>query len=199
MDTNKKIVVRRIDSLFNHRGIRRFWKRVRTLAVVAAVLLLVPLIQRDMFWIGLAVSLVGECIQLWCFACLNKKKAVARGGPYALVRNPMYLGRYFIVLGAILLFGRLGLYVIVPYTVVYWFYMSNRVKREEKALVELLGADYRQYCIEVNRFLPSLRGVPLRVILFWDSKLLIQNHGMTNAIGLLAAYAIFYVGGNFFG
>ncbi|MEA2068888.1 MAG: isoprenylcysteine carboxylmethyltransferase family protein [Verrucomicrobiota bacterium] len=167
--------------------------KIRKIAGVAAVCLLVPLVQPDWFWIGLSVSLAGELIQLWCFASLKKTQVLACQGPYALVRNPMYLGRYFIVLGVILLLGLPGIYAIVPYTVVYWFYMANRVKREEVALAKTLGADYNDYCKTVNRFLPSFKGVPLKSILFWRWDLLIGNHGLLNAIGLLAAFAVLYL------
>lgn len=194
MKTKQNKPVERINSFFNHKGLRYFWLKARKVVVMAAALLFIPLVQADWFWIGLAVSLMGEFIQLWCFASLKKNKTVARSGPYALVRNPMYLGRYFIVLGVVLLLGLPGVYAIVPYTIIYWFYMANRVKREEATLINMLGADYLQYCDEVNRFIPSFRGTPLKSIRFWDKALLVENHGTSNAIGLMAAYAIFYIG-----
>ena len=186
--------IEQINSVFNHRGMRRLWIRVRVVVVLLIAVLLIPLIQPRWFWIGLAVSLVGELIQLWCFASLDKNETVARQGPYALVRNPMYLGRYFIVLGVVLLLGTPGVYALVPFTVFYGFYMVNRVKREEATLKIKLGADYLQYCEEVNRFLLSSKGVPFKSILFWNNALLFQNHGIQNAIGLLAAYVLFFIG-----
>ena len=35
---------------------------------------------------------------------------------------------------SILLLGRPGLWAVVPYTIFYWFYMVNRVRREEAKL-----------------------------------------------------------------
>ncbi len=186
--------IEQIHSIFNHKGMRRLWLKVRGVVVLLIAVLLIPLIKLHWFWIGLGVSLIGEFIQLWCFATLDKNETVARKGPYALVRNPMYLGRYFIVLGVVLLLGMPGVYAVVPYTIFYGFYMVNRVKREEATLKERLGADYLQYCEEVNRFLPSFKGVPFKSILFWSNTLLFQNHGIQNAIGLLAAYALFFIG-----
>jgi len=49
-------------------------------------------------WPGFFVSMAGELIQLWCFASLDKNRDLACNGPYALTRNPMYLGRFLIVL-----------------------------------------------------------------------------------------------------
>ena len=54
----------------------------------------------------------GEAIQLWCFASLDKGRTLAFNGPYALVRNPMYLGRYFILLGGLMLLGNAWLLLV---------------------------------------------------------------------------------------
>ena len=80
----------------------------------------------------------GELIQLWSFASLDKNSDLAIRGPYALVRNPMYLGRYFILLGFLILLG--AWWVLVVYSVVYWFYMDTRVEREERTCADLRPA-----------------------------------------------------------
>ena len=188
-----------IHAVFNHPGLRKFWCRIRyPFATVLLVMLAwlfwkYPLIQPQWFRIGFAVSLLGDFIQLWCFASLKKEKVLACRGPYVLVRNPMYLGRYFIVLGLILLLGRPGLWAVVPYTIFYWFYMVNRVRREEAKLAGIFGADYDAYCRNVNRFLPSPRGGHLRNVLYWNWGLLHGNHGWVNLAALLVAYAVLYV------
>jgi hypothetical protein len=95
----------------------------------------------------------------------------------------MYLGRFFIILGALglLASGRL----LLLYPVVYYFYMVNRVKREEARLREALGTPYAEYCAAVRRFLP---GEPYRnnPLLYWNWALLRQNNGWTNLAGTLA-------------
>ena len=189
-----------IHALFNHAGMRKFWCRIRH--PFGAVLLVVLAwlfwqghvrIEPRWFWIGFAVSMLGEFIQLWCFAALKKEKVLACRGPYVLVRNPMYLGRFFIVLGLILLLGKPGAWAVLPYAVFYWFYMYNRVRREEAKLVGIFGADYEAYCRNVNRFLPSPRGGNLRNVLYWDWSLLTGNHGWLNLAALLGAYAVLYL------
>jgi hypothetical protein len=68
---------------------------------------------------------------------------------------------------------------------VYYFYMVNRVKREEEYLRGVLGAPYAEYLLKVNRFLP---GAPLpgNPIAFWDWRLLKRNHGTTNLVATVA-------------
>ena len=180
--------LREIHRLFNHPGIRGFLRKFRVPLAVAAGILLIARVDPDWFLAGLGVSLAGEAIQLWCFGTLHKKKDLAANGPYALVRNPMYLGRYFLILGALMLAGIP--WFLVVYTILYYFYMLNRVKREEETLRGVFGKQYDEYCVEVSRFLPSFR--PFRgnpVMTFrWD--LLLRNNGHWNFLAMAAFYGV---------
>jgi len=121
-----------LNALFNHAGLRAVWAKSRVPAALALVVALLWLADPRWLLPGFLVSMAGEFIQLWCFASLNKDVDLACNGPYAVVRNPMYLGRFFIILGALMLLGN-G-WVVLAYLIVYYFYMTNRVKREEVRL-----------------------------------------------------------------
>jgi protein-S-isoprenylcysteine O-methyltransferase Ste14 len=172
-----------IHALFNHAGFRAFWVRMRVPLVLAIAVAVLWFAGPRWLWPGFFVSMAGELIQLWCFASLDKNRDLACNGPYALTRNPMYLGRFLIVLGVVLLLG--SGWMIVVYTVIYYFYMVNRVKREEAHLRAVLGAPYAEYCAAVRRFLPGrpYQGNP---VLYWNWALLRQNHGWANLGGTLA-------------
>jgi protein-S-isoprenylcysteine O-methyltransferase Ste14 len=171
-----------IHRLFNNAAIRKVLVKSRVLLGVAAVAAIVWYMDPKWLLPGFLVSMFGEFIQLWCFASLDKGRTLACNGPYAMVRNPMYLGRYFILLGGLMLIG--NVWVLVAFTVIYYFYMVNRVKREEEYLSGVLGAPYADYLTRVNRFLP---GSPIAgsQLAFWDWKLLKQNHGTTNLVATL--------------
>ncbi len=160
--------------------------------VVSALFVFLLLFTRyDWFWIALATSLAGEFIQLWCFASLDKNKTLACNGPYKYVRNPMYLGRFFIVIGYILLLR--NWFFIVLTIIVYGFYMVNRVKREEKILGAVFGPDYISYCRQINRFLPSfLRSMKNGTAWYWNWRLFRQNNGMRNLFFTLISYAVIW-------
>lgn len=185
--------LRPIHSFFNHPGLRKFWLKARFIIVLVAIAFMTQLADPKWFWIGLTISLLGEFFQLWCWSTLRTSKSLAYLGPYSMVRNPMYLGRYFIVLGVILLAGMPGVWFIIPYTLIYGFYMVNRVRREEKKLTEMFGEDYLDYCSKVNRFLPSFRGFNPDTVFSWNWDTFHENHGVMNLVGLLAIYAIFYL------
>jgi protein-S-isoprenylcysteine O-methyltransferase Ste14 len=178
-----------LHAVFNNYWVRKVCARLRLPLVVAfcAVLVSFRLIQGDMFVIGFAVCLLGELVQLWCFASLNKQKVLATRGPYALVRNPMYIGRYCIILGGVLLLKEPV--AVVAFTILYYFYMVNRVKREEAALEKIFGDAYQAYCRSTNRFLPVLRKNNAGALWTWDWGLLRKNHGYLNAAGLMGCWA----------
>jgi len=181
-----------INALFNNVALRKFLVRYRVVLGIALVGLLFWQLgwRAENFWLAFAVSMVGEFIQLWCFASLDKNSTLAFRGPYSLVRNPMYLGRYFIVLGLLLLLDQGRLAVIIGYTVLYWFYMTNRVRREEALLKEVFGQSYADYCAEVRPFLPRLTPCSNGTLAFWDSRLFRNCNGGRNLAGTLAVWAL---------
>ena len=174
-------------SVFNHPGLRRFLVRLRVPLAIVAIVAAVPFLKRDWLLAGFAVSMVGEFIQLWSFASLDKNSDLAIRGPYAMVRNPMYLGRFFIIFGFLMLLG--SVWILVAYAVVYWFYMDTRVEREEAHLRPIFGARYDEYCRRVRRFVP---GAPLpgEPVAYWNWKLFRQNNAAANLAGTLLVWAV---------
>jgi protein-S-isoprenylcysteine O-methyltransferase Ste14 len=181
-----------IHAVFNNAALRKFLVRYRIVVGIALVALLFWQLgwRAEHFWLAFAVSMTGEFIQLWCFASLDKNANLAFRGPYSLVRNPMYLGRYFIVLGLLLLLDQGRLPVIIGYTVIYWFYMVNRVRREEALLKDVFGQSYADYCAEVRPFLPRLTPCSNGTLAFWDKRLFRNCHGARNLAGTLIVWAL---------
>lgn len=179
-----------IHSLFNNAALRKLFLKIRYPLVFALLVALVFFIQPQWLLTGFVVSMLGEAIQLWSFASLVKNEELTARGPYVMVRNPMYLGRFFLMLGFILLFG--NPYVIAVYCVLYYFYMVNRVKREERRLERLLGEPYRAYCATTNRFLPSFQRLVNKQVWFFDWGVLFSNNGHWNLLSALAAYGVIF-------
>lgn len=182
--------VDRIHGLFNNETIRSVLSKLRYAIFLLAFIIFIPHIRPSWFWPGFIVTIFGELIQVWCFASLEKNRVLANKGLYMLTRNPMYIGRFFVLLGFLLLTG--NIWIILAFVVLYYFYMVNRVKREEKKLEVVFGEEYKGYCRNVNRFLPSLRGIDWRSmwIFKWDT--LLENNGHWNFLAVLFCYVIFY-------
>jgi len=183
-------LVDRIHEIFNNQRLRYVLLKSRYPIFLIAVIILILNINPAWFPIGFTVALFGELIQLWCFASLDKNRMLAVKGPYMLMRNPMYIGRFFLLLGVLLLSGN-G-WIILIFIVVYYFYMVNRVKREEAKLQPLFGESYRKYCQKVNRFMPSLKSVNWESLWFFRWNLLLKNNGHWNFIAMLVCFFMFY-------
>jgi hypothetical protein len=76
-------------------------------------------------------------------------------GPYALVRNPMYLGT---VTGVLAFAGMSGLWpVVLADGFIVGVVYAGAVAYEEAFLAGQFGESYRRYRQAVPRFLPALR------------------------------------------
>jgi protein-S-isoprenylcysteine O-methyltransferase Ste14 len=74
-------------------------------------------------------------------------------GPYAVTRNPMYLG-HLVFLTGLTMVTRSPVAAVVAAAHVPWF--SARVRRDELRLRARFGAPYDEYCARVPRWVPGL-------------------------------------------
>jgi hypothetical protein len=79
---------------------------------------------------------------------------VLDSGPYAVTRNPMYLG-HLIFLGGLVLITRSPVATAVLTALVPWF--DDRAAHDERRLTERFGAEYTAYRDRVPRWLPRPR------------------------------------------
>jgi protein-S-isoprenylcysteine O-methyltransferase Ste14 len=105
--------------------------------------------------LGFALLAFACLWRIWCalFIAGTKNGELAVGGPYSMVRNPLYVGTFLGALGfgfAVeqpLLAAALGLAFALFYPAV--------VAQEERRLTVLFGERYLDYCARVPRWLPD--------------------------------------------
>lgn len=181
-----------VHSTFNNVGLRKMALKTRY-PVALVFLIAIPFFSGyEYFGIALAVSFVGGLLQMWCFACLEKERVLAQRGPYVFCRNPMYLARYFLILGIVILLE--SPIAIVLYTAFYYYYMVNRVKREEAVLADIFTESYVDYCSKVNRFVPSFKAVNKLdgKFAYFDFPLMIHNNGHLNMASVFLMWAYLF-------
>ncbi len=83
----------------------------------------------------------------------GRPDALVTSGPYALTRNPMYLGHLVFVAGLALL-TRSPVALAATAALVPWF--DGRARTDHARLLELFGEPYAQYAARVPRWLPGL-------------------------------------------
>jgi len=140
---------------------------LRKLAVYAcgALVFLVARPTPVLFACGAALALAGEALRVWACGHLRKNQAVVRSGPYAHVKNPLYLGTFLILVGLVLAASRpeagsknrLLLTVLLPFVlgVYIFYYLPHKFRVEGDRLRRVFGAEYDAYARRVPDFIPS--------------------------------------------
>lgn len=119
------------------------------------------------YWVIICfgVSLFGQMIRWWTLAFTpdgtsgrNTTQQVAHElnttGIYSIVRNPLYLGNYFMVLG-VAMFPFNG-WLVAVYTLIFWLYHERIVFTEEAFLRTKFGQPYLDWTEKTRAFVPSL-------------------------------------------
>jgi protein-S-isoprenylcysteine O-methyltransferase Ste14 len=122
-------------------------------------------VARPASWTHLLVCAVpvilGCAFRSWAAGYLFKGKRVAVGGPYAYMRNPLYLGSFILGLGFCGVLWRRPLpasaiVIWIAYLLAYGLIYPAKIRAEEGELKNSLGADYERYAARVPRFVPHV-------------------------------------------
>ncbi len=101
--------------------------------------------------IGLPVALVGLLLRAWATGHLAKNKNLATSGPYAYIRNPLYVGTLIVGVGIVIACRDRILAAI--FAVVFLLVYLPVIELEEQHLRKIFP-DYGAYAEKVHRLLP---------------------------------------------
>ncbi|MCZ6776541.1 MAG: isoprenylcysteine carboxylmethyltransferase family protein [Ignavibacteria bacterium] len=115
--------------------------------------------------IGLLIVIVGESVRFWGVSIAGSETRTTRmvggshlvtSGPFAYVRNPLYVGNIMVYVGI----GVMSM-ALFPWLLIIaclWFYVQYRliVAWEEEFLLQRFGAEFADYQKHVRRFLPRM-------------------------------------------
>ena len=116
-------------------------------------------------FIGLAPIVLGLIIYFWCahsFVFFGKgtpipftpTKQLVVKGLYRFVRNPMYIGGFFLIAGEALLFQSKALFIYS--LVMFGIFNVHVLFFEEPYLADKFGGSYNRYRKSVHRWIPRL-------------------------------------------
>ena len=122
-------------------------------------------IKSELTWLiaGSLLIITGEIIRIWSAACIGTTgrsfdldvKKLQTSGPYAYVRNPIYLANFIWITGYAVI---AKMFFLIPYFIFLLIILyCNFIPYEEKYLEETFGEEYRQYCKKVNRLIPKFK------------------------------------------
>jgi protein-S-isoprenylcysteine O-methyltransferase Ste14 len=103
--------------------------------------------------VGLPVSALGLALRAWAAGHLEKNRTLAESGPYAHVRNPLYVGTLMVAAGFVIASRRWELGVL--FAAVFLLIYLPVVELEEQHLRSLFP-EYVDYARRVPRLWPRL-------------------------------------------
>ena len=109
--------------------------------------------------IGLAISVAGLLLRVvsrdWKIA--YGKDCLVTGGPYSVVRHPMYVGSFLAGLGLCIILGSIAFTAV--YVVCFIFVHSRIARREDKYMDGRWPEEHKSYAASVPACIPSIFGV----------------------------------------
>ncbi len=157
----------------------------KTVPLVVLILLLIWFARPTpgFFGTGLAVVILGEALRAWAAGHLRKNEEVTTSGPYAHVKNPLYLGTLLILIGFCVMAANLwGLAIGVP--LFFLYYVPYKRTRESARLEARFGERWHAYNEAVPDYLPRLSRYRDAAPVRWSLELFRRNseHGTAAAV-----------------
>ena len=165
-------------------------KKVRRIPIFIGGLLLVLFARPSQSGVivGIVLVVLGEGVRIWAAGHLQKNETLTVTGPYAYVKNPLYVGTILITAGFCILGN--NVYLLAAAMFAFCFhYIPYKKRVEGDRLKKIFGRPYEDYDEKVPEYLP--RWTPYAEgKVSWRFKLFIENSEegilLLNVIGILA-------------
>ncbi len=120
------------------------------------------------FWsvlAGFCIAAAGECLRFWGVSIAGSEtrttgtvggSRLVVSGPYAFVRNPLYVGNIALYAGIGIMANALAPWLLIVAVLFFCFQYSMIVRGEEEYLQGTFGEEFRIFCANVPRFFPRL-------------------------------------------
>ena len=140
------------------------------------------------YFAGLAMAVLAEALRVWASGTIHKTQVLTTGGPYSLVRHPLYVGSSFQAVGYCLMSGQwLGFVLGMPFFLLLYLLAAFT---EERMLTKLYGDAYSEYSRSVPRYFPR-RLIPERGATRFSWRQVLWNREHVNICCLLLVAALF--------
>lgn len=101
-------------------------------------------------WWALGLVFLGSALRMWSAGTLIKTRELTTTGPYAISRNPLYLGTFLAGVGLALFVHSAALFVF--FVVTFGLSYTAQINWEEKLLYREHGQPFKDYCKKVGRY-----------------------------------------------
>lgn len=147
--------------------LRQFFFKYRSYTPIPLLLVVLYFSQPYIpaIYCGLVQVVAGESIRIWAVRKAGGRTrtrkvgapSLVTSGPFAYVRNPLYLGNVFIYLGFVFVAGGDYMWWLALACLAYFiFQYSLIISLEQETLSKKFGEEYSVYCENVPALFPRL-------------------------------------------
>ena len=173
-----------------------FKNRITLSFAGAAIFLYFASPSRTSVVAGIPFIILGEIMRTWASGYIKKNEELSQTGPYAITRNPLYVGNFLIGAGFSVMTGRLLLFLL--FIVVFIYIYRVTIQNEETFLSARFGETFSRYKERVPVFFPikffsSRSASHDNSAAHFSWNLVIQHREYHTWIGIIAGLIIFLV------
>ena len=177
---------------------RRFFSIISLIAVMGLKVYLKGTTSLFLLGTGLIIVAIGIVFRMYCASYLLGRHIVTKveaeflcvSGPFAHLRNPLYLGNFIICLGSCIAFNEWYSYLIGFGNFIFLY--SFIIPHEEEFLQEKFGDNYLEYKANIKRFIPRITGYKSHTEIFPNYKLGILRE-ISHLIVLVVLFVVLFV------
>jgi protein-S-isoprenylcysteine O-methyltransferase Ste14 len=101
---------------------------------------------------GLALVVIGQVFRIYAAGYIFKNKQLATTGPYSLVRHPLYLGNFVILIGFTIASANLYVAAVVVLFFLIWY--PAAIAYEDSKLENIFGDEWRAWSKNIYAIIP---------------------------------------------
>jgi len=145
----------------------RIWRRwaahnrVRVTIILGLLYVTFSIPLTDRLLAGSVFIVAGQAVRFWAAGYLEKNVRLARGGPYRLVRHPLYAGSLLMGFGLAVSVEH-ALWWTAAYLLLFVGFFVPAIHVEELRLQSIFGPEYQDLMVEVPGLVPRLFRWPPR-------------------------------------
>ena len=147
--------------------IRNFFFKYRSYTPIPIGIMIIYFARPNSFHVplGLILLFIGEAIRIWAVSyaggITRTRKVgapeICSSGPYAFVRNPLYVGNMMMYLGVVFIAGAANVYLMASTTLAFFLIQySLIISLEEETLRGLFEKTYKEYEKSVPAIFPRI-------------------------------------------
>jgi hypothetical protein len=103
--------------------------------------------------VGFIIAAVGQLWRIYAAGVIYKNKKLASTGAYSLVRHPLYLGNFLILVGFAIAGGNWVVMAVVAFF--FLFYYPAAIRYEDYKLEGIFGEEWRSWSSDIPGMFPT--------------------------------------------